>query len=349
MTNLLNTQNITSEFTNPKGLVLVYPKDLPDNRSELINFYNDFIKTVLGTKILSELTLVVRPTARLELENFLNELNTETKINVLESKTVQDVWVRDFCPIYFKNNSVVKALYNPSYFSSQHIKYADIDDKVGIEIATYLKLHLNYFVKNDKTNLILDGGNLIHNGNGVGVVSNRVISDNEDVFIDGLKEIFKSKLNISDLIIVPVEPGDKTGHVDGMMRFINEKTVLVASYPNQYSDNHDYISEKDYRTGKDFLNTIADYMTQKSLNVIRIDHSILLKTGKFPSAFGNYINYLRIGGTVFLPQYNIPQDKNAVDLFKMKFPSLNTVSITTDIEKLAKHGGVLNCISWQYY
>ncbi|MBL7113079.1 MAG: agmatine deiminase family protein [Bacteroidales bacterium] len=349
MTTTLNSQNIIPEWKEPKGLVLVYPKDL---RSSLTTCYKELIKSVLASTKLSELTLIVRPTAKKEIETFCLSLNTQTKIRFFETDKVQDIWARDFCPIYFSNQTVCKALYNPSYFNKNQIsKYADPDEQTGIELANFLNLKVKYFLQSGKDNLILDGGNFIHNGQGIAIVTNRVIADNETLSIDYIREIFKTQLNISDLILVPVEPGDETGHIDGMVRFINETTVMVSSYPSDYTNETKNISEEDYKISKQFLDKIADTLKSKKLSVIRIENSIPIKDTKerIPSAFGNYINFLRIGSTIFLPQYNIIQDNKAIELFKTKFPELTIIKVTTDIKKLSKFGGVLNCISWTYY
>ena len=340
------SQNIIPEWEKPKGMVLVYPKDL---RSSLTTCYKELIKSILTSTKVSELTLIVRPTAKFEIEKFIQSINSETVIRLFETNQVQDIWARDFCPIYFSNNTVCKALYNPSYFpKDQIVKYADPDEQTGIALANFLGLQIKYFQKAGKGNLILDGGNFIHNGQGSAIVTNRVIADNQHLSIESIRDIFKEQLNISNLIFAPVEPGDETGHIDGMARFANDQTVLVASYPDNYEIGDKNISEEDYKISKHFLDNLALSLS-KQFKIVRIESSIPKTDTKFPSAFGNYINFLRIGDTVFLPQYGISQDRKAIEIFKTNFPDLTVVLVRTDIDKLSKFGGVLNCISWTYY
>jgi agmatine/peptidylarginine deiminase len=47
--------------------------------------------------------------------------------------------------------------------------------------------------------------------------------------IQQLKNLFK----VDQLIIIPKDPNDFTGHADGMVRFVDDKTVLVNKYSNQ--------------------------------------------------------------------------------------------------------------------
>jgi len=342
------TQNLTPDWEYPRGLVLVYPKDL---RSGLIPFYEEFIKTILARTKLPELTFIVRPNAKIKIESFCNLLNTQTKIRYFETNLVQDIWARDFCPIYISNGTVCKALYNPSYFNkNQIIKFADSDNQTGIDLAVFLNLEINYFLQPGKNNLILDGGNFIHNGQGTAIMTNRVIADNETLSIDEIRKIFQKKLGISNLIFLPVEIGDETGHIDGMVRFINENTLIVAELPPVYINDPENISEIEYKIDKQFLDNIADSLS-KVFSVIRIENTIPRNEGKegLASAFGNYINFLRIGNTIFLPNYGTTQDNKATETLKKHFPKLTVVPIKTDINKLSKFGGVLNCISWTYY
>ncbi|MEK6616824.1 MAG: agmatine deiminase family protein [Bacteroidota bacterium] len=345
-------QNIIPEWNEPKGLVLVYPANLPTNPNEppkktLINFYDSFIQLLLDSSDLSEITIIHRK----GLKELLTKKFPSKRIMLIEINDVQDIWARDFMPIYLFNETVCKALYNPSYFKEKEIKYAVLDNQVGINLAEFLHLKIDYFIQSGKQDFILDGGNFIHNGQGTAIVTNRVIADNETLSIDEIKQVFKSKLNISNLIILPVEPGDETGHIDGMVRFANEQTVFIASYPDKYVSGVNNIKEEDYKTDKQFLENITDTLRKNKFEVIRIENAIPQDNGekKMPSAFGNYINFLRIGNTIFLPQYTISQDSKATETIKKSFPNLTIVPITTDIDKLSRLGGVLNCISWTYY
>ena len=112
-------------------------KNLPNKRSELVSFYNSLIRNILTSTKLPELTIIARPNAKSEIENFIRELNVQTHIRFLETSNIQDIWIRDFSPLYCYNKTVCKALYNPRYFAKKDMKYADLDDKVGIEQPTF--------------------------------------------------------------------------------------------------------------------------------------------------------------------------------------------------------------------
>ncbi len=339
---LLQAQNnikIIPDWTMPKGVAIVYPENLPENQKEkrkkknLINFYDSFIQKIIDSSEISELTIVHRVGIK---EKLCNKFPSP-KIKLVEIKNVQDIWIRDFAPIATTtNHNVIKASYYPQYFPMQEKKYAKLDDTIGQVLAEkYLKINVSNLVCNNKR-VILDGGNFIHNGNGIGITTNRIIADNEWLSIDEIRNTFEEQLGISKLIIVPVESGDETGHIDGMVRFINETTVVVAVYPDNY------------REGKEFMDGIAKQLAIE-FKVIRITNESPEdpNDNEFPSAYGNYINFLRVGNKIFLPQYGIPdKDKSAKEEYEKYF---QVITVDKDIEKLSKLGGVLNCITWTYY
>lgn len=321
---------VIPEFQKPKGVALVYPDKLPDKRDRLIGFYDSFIQLLLDSSGLSEITIIHRP----GLKESLSKKFTDKRINLIEIANVQDIWIRDWGAIAGTADKVFKALYSPAYFAEHEKKYAHLDDQAGYELFTKLNLKADSIIyQSDK--LILDGGNFIHNGNGIGITTNRIITDNKSFSIDQIREAFQEQLGIKKLIIVPVEPGDETGHVDGMIRFIDQKTVVVASYPD------------DYPEGKNFLDSLADQLRQ-DFNIVRVTSEIPKDQNldDFPSAFGNYINYFRVGDKIFLPQYGIDKDTKARQEYEKFF---DVITVSTDIEKLADLGGVLNCITWTYY
>ena len=68
LTTASNSQSMIPEWKEPKGLVLVYPKNLPTDKTQdpsvLVNCYKELIKSILASTKLQELTLVVRPNAK---------------------------------------------------------------------------------------------------------------------------------------------------------------------------------------------------------------------------------------------------------------------------------------------
>lgn len=273
------------------------------------------------------------------------------KVNVLYMPAVKNIWIRDWAPISVKDKSgritAVKFKYSPSYLAKSE---ANKCNKSGKLLAQLLKLPLI------EIPLILDGGNFTHNGEGIGIVTNRIISDNENYSIEEIKDFFYQYLGIWKLIFIPVEPGDETGHTDVMVRFMNRGTLIVGAYLEEYKNEDCLIPSYEAKESAIFMNKLAGMLQEKlgyKYKTVRITNSVPRKPknkNDVAPAFGNYINFVRLGKYILLPQYKIPEDEIAENVFKKNFPNLEIIPVNiSGIKELSEQGGVLNCISWVKY
>jgi len=189
--------------------------------------------------------------------------------------------------------------------------------------------------------LVWDIGNLTHNGEGTAIVTTRLIDYNKDTFTEPrVRELLREILNITRLIILPEEPEDETGHIDGMVRFLDPKTVAVGAYPSGWSK------------GKRFMDMIATTLRQelgREYTVIRIPNDMPPNEKKegIYSAVGNHINFLRFGNTLLFPAYGIQEDGESAIILRETLSNTDVIPANIpDINKLASRGGVLNCMTW---
>jgi agmatine deiminase len=318
------------EFQKPKGVAVVYPKGLPTGRDELIGFFDSFVDLLIRKAELSEIAILYRRGLKKELTRKF----PDKRIRFIAIPSLQDIWIKDWAPIAISSDRAIKAHYHPAYLSQGDHRWAEGDDRSGFELCKTLGLRV-IPLEVAGHEIVLDGGNFIHNGQGTAITTNRIIADNENLFVQQIRDAFRMRLNIENLLIIPVEPGDRTGHVDGIVRFITENKVVVATYPESYKE------------GKKFTDTLAKFF-KKTFQVFRVSNGTpsSITTEGIPSAFGNYLNYLRIGKTIFLPQYGIKEDEQAKRFYKKFF---DVIEVRYEIDKLAHLGGVLNCITWIYY
>lgn len=306
------------DWIQAKELFISWPKGLPSHvGTRLLPFFKRLIKKLNNTSI------------RILINS---KINKKENLNFSKINT-GDIWLRDFMPIALNkvNPHYLKFQYRPSYLTKK-------DEPIRRLCESTSKRLNNHFLKQNQQyiNFILDGGNFISNGTGTAITTNRIIADNEGYSIDEIKFFFQNQLGITNLIILPVEPGDITGHIDGMVRFINESAVVVGDYPSSYP------------IGKIFMNKIAKTLKQFGFIVIRVmNDTPKASKNKFPSAVGNYINFLRVGNTIYLPIY---KNKNSLNNKAIKiYESLGLSVVPILSDELAEYGGVLNCITWHYY
>lgn len=351
---------LISEFYQPLEIAIIWPEHLPAGVGKLIKYYKEFIQLLIKEDI--NVLVVYSNTNDLQtLKNMFGQDNIE----FLHREEVSDIWIRDFGPFFSEEDGRIKSLktlYKPSYYSSKsEINWFSSNDRVGRSMTDTEPERVTF----DGYELILDGGNLIHNGLGTGIVTNRIISDNEHLFEHEIRSILNEKLGIEELYIIPSEPGDDTGHIDGLVRFLDPNTLAILKYPDSYISNPKYIDKQDFTESVKVTQKIAEYLAKQNFNIVRIPCSIPKKgvhkmpskkedDNTFENAAGNYMNFLRAGNKIFVPQYNNPiEDEKAYmtlcDYFEKLHSEIKVIKVPSDATPLAEYGGILNCITLQLF
>ena len=230
----------------------------------------------------------------------------------------KDVWAVDFMPIQTDFQKFVRFTYNPSYLQTKTLvkTISDVDaicNEIGIETF--------------KTDIILDGGNLTRATNKV-IMTDRVFIDNPNYKRRQLIKELHELLQVDKLYFVPEQPGDFTGHSDGMVRFINENAVVI----------NDYQREKEW-----FYRAFEIAIHNTGLEYIKIPYNVYDNKSN-DQANGDYINYLQMENTVIIPTFGIKEDDLAVKQFETIFAGQSITTIESN--EIANEGGILNCITW---
>lgn len=258
---------------------------------------------------------------------------------VIPEEWTNDIWVRDFLPVQIFWEEMVWFKYKPDYL--EKLEHLRTDQE-----PLFKKMELNPV---DASDYILDGGNIVR-GETKAIVTQKAFDDNEDLTVEKLRSVLK----VEELIVIPREPWDETGHADGMVRFLDDQTVLVAEH-NIHKDHTPNIAEKLYGA-----------LGGVGLNIFQVPNKIFDKMDyrepgvdkKFTAhtAVGNYINYAQVGETVFVPQYARGMeyshqyadarelDAQALECFRSIFGCNNAVPVNA--YHIAIRGGSLNCITW---
>lgn len=230
----------------------------------------------------------------------------------------KDVWAVDFMPIQVELDKFIQFVYNPSYLKNKTAlktisNTEQICDAIGI--------------KTIKTNIILDGGNVVKTTNKV-FMTERVFKDNPTYERKKLISELHELLQIEKLYLLPEQPDDFTGHSDGMIRFIDENTVIV----------NDYSKEK-----KEFYSAFEIAVHNTGLECIKIPYNVYNNNSK-DDASGDYINYLQMENLVVIPTFNFKEDEIVVRQFEELLKGQRIVTVESNV--IANEGGVLNCITW---
>lgn len=269
------------------------------------------------------LSKIISPTW---VNNLVNTIvrNSNFTIEFIETN---DVWCRDFLPVQVGENKFVQFSLTKDYYPRrllhQKTDPSPICRELGIEPFTPTFNGLPIF---------LDGGNVIRKFNKV-IITDKVFKDNDIPQLE-FRNILKDVLEVEQIIVIPKEPGEDSGHSDGMVRFVNESTVVINDYKSVDSDPR--FVKKLYRT-----------LQESGLNIVEVPYNPRFErmNGNQPSS-GIYVNFLQCGKKVFLPTFNNPKiDSLSLSQFRELFGEGNVIPLPSF--ELSLLGGVLNCISWE--
>jgi agmatine deiminase len=242
----------------------------------------------------------------------------DCKIEYALLPNTKDIWAVDYMPIQVESNKFVRFVYNPSYLRTKALRktISDVDEickEIGIEAI--------------KTDIIIDGGNLTRWTNKV-IMTDRVFKDNPSYERKQLIKDLHELLQVDKIYFVPEQPGDFTGHSDGMVRFVDENTVVVNDYSREIGW---------------FKSALEIALHNAGLDCIKIPYSVYSnKTND--QANGCYINYLQMKDIVIVPTFGMKEDDDAVKQLELFF---NGQTVTTvESNEIADEGGVLNCVTW---
>ena len=241
----------------------------------------------------------------------LNLFNIKYKL----LNNTNDIWARDYMPVKTKSGKYVSFRYEPSYLANNPKLRTDFKT----DIAPHFVLPVTY------SNINLDGGNVVFSPSKEKVIiSDRVFSENPEYDKNTLL-LELEKLLEASVLIIPSLKSDMTGHADGMVRFVDENTVVTNAPLSPYG----------------FETKVKKSLQNYGFNVIDFPYFY----SKGDSAVGCYLNYLVTEKSIFLPVFGVDTDNETIKLAKNIF---DKTIIPVNINEIAEDGGLLNCISWEF-
>ena len=236
-------------------------------------------------------------------------------------QNTRDVWCRDYMPVQVGDKRFVGFTYFPDYLRPRRCRHLITGPETWKSIG-----HIRKCAESD---IVLDGGNIVH-WRDTAILTDKIFRENPRYAQRRLLARLAELLEINRVITIPVEPGDVVGHADGVLRFVDEHTVLLNRYAGTLAE---------------YGREVKKILKRHHINWLEFPYAVSNRSRNgIPSAEGNYVNFLHVKGLLILPLYDLPNDEAAFRAAETAFPS--TVIKTVACRKLAKNGGVLNCVSW---
>lgn len=179
--------------------------------------------------------------------------------------------------------------------------------------------------------LVVDGGNVVRRG-GTAILTDRVYADNPSLSPEAVRARLREDLVVDRVIVIPAEPGDVLGHADGVLRLLDERTVLVSDYRHV-----------DPAYGR----RIGNRLRRRGLDIILCPYAPTNGVGNdgMPSAAGIYVNFLQTPDVIACPVYGQRQDDLALRTIGRCFGDCRVAPVRCDGP--AAEGGSLHCLTWE--
>ena len=279
-------------------------------RRDLLDFQVAYAKSILGRD--NVVILCDRPTR--------TELAQELPEDILLVGPMRDVWMRDFTPVrpdrpvLFRYSSAAQGgkLIDAAWVQAGFTRYANYR---GLEFRT--------------CPYILDGGNLVDNGNDKAIVTDRFLADNH---LDKPQAValLREELGVAQVAILPADPEDRLAHADGMAAFIASNVVAVTRY------------------GGDFQAAIVRELRAAfpDVEIVELETEFGGRAfdPEFGSAQGLYANATVTDHYVYLPVYGLETDARALAQIRAR---TDREVVPVDARRIAPLGGSVRCLSGQ--
>ena len=233
-----------------------------------------------------------------------------------------DIWVRDFMPFQRHDGEFVVYRYNPDYLQGKDSRYITNCRDAFLAIGGSEALSSSIC---NHTNLIIDGGNMISctdkDGVNCVIMTTKVLYENpgfshHEILLE-LDDIFNA-----EVILIPWDTEEETGHADGMVRSLDKGRLLMNCYADMDPNLGNAI--------KKALGNRFDIQELKYGDMHR-EHSWC------------HLNFLELRNAILVPTASIASDKVAL---KQLENIIGKKCIPISMAKIISEGGAMHCISW---
>jgi agmatine deiminase len=250
-----------------------------------------------------------------------------------------DAWCRDYGPAFLINPTTRQKAVVDWDYNAWGGKYPpfDLDDIIPTRIAEHYGLPVFY------PNIVMEGGSVELNGKGTLLTTKAcLLNENRNPHLSqaqideylcnfyGVEQI----LWLGDGII-----GDDTdGHIDDLVRFVNEDTVVAVVESNKQDENYEILQEnlKDLKTLR--------LLNGKPLNVVELPmpSPVVYEDQRLPAS---YANFYIANAAVIVPTFRCKEDDIALDILEKCFTDREVVGI--DSTDMIWGLGSFHCLSQQ--
>lgn len=281
----------------------------------------------LAEKRISVVLLVSTPDERKTVAGVLTSAGISPRgVRFVEVPT-DTIWVRDFGPIFVRRSDGSRVALDVEYEKDGRQQ----DNHAAATVAGFFGVPARY------APILLEGGSLLSNGQGLCVTTtvavNRNISRGYDLAT--VREYFRRYFGFDQIVLLEPLHGETTGHVDGFACFTDSQTIVVGAYPQSVDPVNAAVLDRNAAL-------LARVRTAKGkLRVVRVP-----MPSNEDDCWRTYTNGLFANGLLLLPHYpgvDAVAQQKAIETFQSLLPGWKVVGV--DAGKLIAQEGAFRCIT----
>lgn len=314
------------EWENQELLMLSIPhsnSDWAEYLDEILDSYEELVRAVSKY----QKVLLIAPNQS-DFDRFKKFDNCE----FLQIDT-DDTWIRDYGAIDVEKDSEIISY--DFKFNAWGGKFSSSKDDVVNK-----KLFEHFGTKLTEINLILEGGSIDFNGDGVMLTTTEcLLNDNRNrLSKDELEIKLKDLFGLNKIVWLNhgfIKGDDTDSHVDTLARFIAPNKVAYAAC---LDENDEHYEE---------LNLMKQELETAGFNLVALPlPKPVIYEGKRLGA--TYCNFIFINGAVIVPTYGDKEaDEYAINALKSALPNKDIIGV--DSRVFIRQNGSLHCSSQNRY
>lgn len=328
-----------AEWEPQEFIQLTWPHESTDWSSNLNEAISCFTKIAEAITRFQKLLIVCSDSS--SCKRYLAHLN-QNNIQYIEVES-NDTWARDHGGItVFKDGK--PTIYDFQFNGWGNKFPADKDNRI-----TRSLYHRGVFKNSryqDMNDFVFEGGAIESNGNGLLMTTIECLlskNRNEQFSKEQIEQKLLSWFGAEKVLWLDYGflAGDDTdSHIDTLARFIDEKTILYVSPPDENDVHFEALKNME-----DQLRSFSD-LENNPFNLIPLPFAPAVFDENDERLPATYANFLFVNDAVLVPVYNLDTDKAALEVFTETFPNKEIVGI--DCSVLIKQHGSLHCVTMQY-
>jgi agmatine deiminase len=313
-------------------------------RPEGISFPDSFDRVLPALRAMVEV-LIESEQVCINVCNGAHEAEARAVLNGLRMERVtfyriptNEPWCRDHGPIFLTRDVDPRLAIVDWDYNAWGGKYppCDLDEVVPTRVAQFLDAPVFY------PRMILEGGSIEVNGAGALLTTESCLLNpnrNPSLGRAEIEQRLRDYFGIREILWLAegIEGDDTDGHIDDLVRFISERTVVTVVEENRDDENYEPLQENLGR-----LRQMKVEQGEIEIVTLPMPKKIVRQGQRLPAS---YANFYIANSCVLLPTFADPSDEGALSVLRELFPDRRVIGI--DCRELIWGLGTFHCLTQQ--